>query len=75
MVVCVCCCDTKGGTILGQPTEIVSLGPSELPYDIFLSYLEELSQNSFRYVDATHLIVDFAYSSVNLQCVLNMHHP
>ena len=44
------CCNTKGGTILGAPTEIVSLGQSELPYDLFLSYLEELSQNSFRFV-------------------------
>jgi len=44
------CCNIQGGTILGPPTEVVSLGQSELPYDLFLSYLEELSQNSFRSV-------------------------
>jgi len=44
------CMIIQGGTILGAPTEIIPLGHSELPYDVFLSYLEELSQNTFRFV-------------------------
>jgi len=51
----------KGGTILGEPTEIVSLGQSELPYDIFLSYLEELSLSSFRFVVGCACISCFCF--------------
>jgi len=48
------CVNMKGGTILGAPTEVVSLGYSELPYELFMSYLEEQSQSSFRFV--SHLL-------------------
>jgi len=55
---------------LGAPTEIVSLGQSELPYDIFLSYLEELSLNSFRFVSLLFLAF---YASHDFICNIMLH--
>jgi len=53
-------CHIQGGTILGAPTEIIPLGQSELPYDVFLSYLEELSQNTFRCVVVVSFVCLFS---------------
>ncbi|XP_005092451.1 desumoylating isopeptidase 1 [Aplysia californica] len=37
-----------GGTILGNPTQKVDLGVTEIPFDVFMDYLHELAQTSFR---------------------------
>uniref|UniRef100_A0A0B7AU60 PPPDE domain-containing protein n=1 Tax=Arion vulgaris TaxID=1028688 RepID=A0A0B7AU60_9EUPU len=37
-----------GGTILGQPTQIVDLGKTEIPFDVFMEFLQELSDTTYR---------------------------
>ncbi|GFO04318.1 desumoylating isopeptidase 1 [Plakobranchus ocellatus] len=37
-----------GGTILGQPNQKIDLGTTEIPFDLFMQYLEELSETSFK---------------------------
>ncbi|WAQ96638.1 DESI1-like protein [Mya arenaria] len=37
-----------GGTIMGQPDTIKSLGKTQIPYDMFMEYLADLSQSTFR---------------------------
>ncbi|XP_074646133.1 uncharacterized protein LOC141902351 [Tubulanus polymorphus] len=37
-----------GGTIMGQPDNVVELGPTEIPKDIFIHYLSELAHSTFR---------------------------
>ncbi|KAH9498397.1 Desumoylating isopeptidase 1 [Bulinus truncatus] len=39
---------SPGGTCLGQPLEIVDLGKSEIPFDVFMDYLHELSNTSYK---------------------------
>ncbi|XP_022319051.1 uncharacterized protein LOC111121875 isoform X1 [Crassostrea virginica] len=39
---------SPGGTVLGQPDSIVDLGNTQIPYEVFLGYLNDLSQSSFR---------------------------
>mgnify|MGYP000520313172 CR=1 FL=1 len=34
--------------MLGQPDSIVDLGNTQIPYEVFLGYLNDLSQSSFR---------------------------
>ncbi|KAJ8318928.1 hypothetical protein KUTeg_004019 [Tegillarca granosa] len=36
-----------GGTILGQPDEICNLGNTQIPFDVFMNYLSDLSHTSF----------------------------
>lgn len=36
-----------GGTMLGQPQQKVDLGMTEIPFDIFIDYLDELGKSSF----------------------------
>ncbi|ELU08362.1 hypothetical protein CAPTEDRAFT_163285 [Capitella teleta] len=37
-----------GGTIMGQPDTITDLGTTEIPQELMMTYLEELSRSSFR---------------------------
>ncbi|KAL5018987.1 hypothetical protein ScPMuIL_004709 [Solemya velum] len=37
-----------GGTILGAPDRVCDLGQTEIPFDIFMAYLEDLSASTFR---------------------------
>ncbi|GFR74745.1 desumoylating isopeptidase 1 [Elysia marginata] len=37
-----------GGTIMGQPHQVEDLGTTEIPFDVFMEYLEELSRTSFK---------------------------
>ncbi|KAK3090099.1 hypothetical protein FSP39_009184 [Pinctada imbricata] len=37
-----------GGTMLGQPDEIVNLGETQIPYELFHDHLFELAQSQFR---------------------------
>lgn len=38
----------QGGTILGQPDQTVDLGRTEIPFDMFMDFLHELSTSTFR---------------------------
>ncbi|XP_052262513.1 uncharacterized protein LOC127866139 isoform X2 [Dreissena polymorpha] len=40
-------CCPPGGTLLGQPNEIKHLGKTQIPYDMFMDYLADLSRTSF----------------------------
>jgi len=37
-----------GGTMLGQPLQKVDLGTTEIPFDVFMDYLDELGKTSFK---------------------------
>ena len=37
------------GTILGQPDIKHTVGQTQIPYDIFIDYLMDLSKTTFRY--------------------------
>ncbi|XP_062581557.1 uncharacterized protein LOC134243315 [Saccostrea cucullata] len=37
-----------GGTILGQPDTVMELGRTQIPRDVFLAYLGDLAQSSYR---------------------------
>ncbi|BFZ17721.1 hypothetical protein BsWGS_20760 [Bradybaena similaris] len=37
-----------GGTLLGQPSEIVDLGKTEIPFDVFMDFLHELSETTYK---------------------------
>ncbi|XP_053390615.1 uncharacterized protein LOC123563678 [Mercenaria mercenaria] len=39
---------SPGGTVLGQPTTIHNLGQTQIPYEMFMDYLHDLSQTTFR---------------------------
>lgn len=39
---------SPGGTFLGQPDSIVDLGHTQIPHDVFLGHLYDLSQSTFR---------------------------
>ena len=43
-------CFHQGGTMLGQPLEKKDLGHTEIPFDVFMDHLEELSRTSYRSV-------------------------
>lgn len=38
----------QGGTVLGQPSEIVDLGKTEIPFDVFMDFLHELSDTTYK---------------------------
>ncbi|KAK7484658.1 hypothetical protein BaRGS_00024066 [Batillaria attramentaria] len=42
------------GTVLGEPNEIVDLGRTEIPQDLFMEFLQELSRTTFK-PEAYHL--------------------
>ncbi|KAK3588774.1 hypothetical protein CHS0354_003010 [Potamilus streckersoni] len=44
-----------GGTILGNPTKIEHLGKTQVPYEMFVDYLRELSVTTFR-AECYHLL-------------------
>jgi len=37
-----------GGTVLGQPNQVIRLGTTEITKDIFLQHLQDLGQSTFR---------------------------
>ncbi|XP_013090292.2 desumoylating isopeptidase 1-like [Biomphalaria glabrata] len=39
---------SPGGTVLGNPLEIVNLGQTEIPFDVFMDYLHELSITTYK---------------------------
>ena len=39
---------SPGGTMMGQPLEKKDLGFTEIPFDVFMDHLEELSKTSYR---------------------------
>ncbi|XP_031571361.1 uncharacterized protein LOC116305562 [Actinia tenebrosa] len=43
-----------GGTILGQPDEVINLGDTHIPEDVFMEYLRGLGADAFR-ADKYHL--------------------
>lgn len=46
----------QSGTILGNPDEVVDLGKTEIPQEVFMDYLHELSINSFRWIFAEKML-------------------
>lgn len=38
---------SPGGTILGQPLQIIDLGKTEIPFDVFMDFLHELSSTTY----------------------------
>ena len=36
------------GTILGQPDKKVTLGSTQIPFEVFMDYLQELASTTFR---------------------------
>ncbi|KAL4239793.1 Desumoylating isopeptidase 1 [Mactra antiquata] len=40
-------CCPPGGTILGQPTSIHDLGQTQIPYEMFVDYLQDLATSTF----------------------------
>lgn len=40
----------QGGTILGTPDSIEDMGITQVPYEMFHSYLGQLAANNFRYL-------------------------
>ncbi|KAK8763422.1 uncharacterized protein LOC144109401 [Amblyomma americanum] len=41
-------CCRAGKTILEEPDQVISLGRSELPYSVFLAYIDELAESSYK---------------------------
>ena len=39
---------SQGGTILGEATEVISLGETFIPYQVFLEYVLGLGETTFR---------------------------
>lgn len=44
-----------GGTVLGQPTTIHHVGQTQIPFEMFMEYLHDLSQTTFR-AECYHLL-------------------
>ena len=38
----------QGGSVLGQPSRVETLGETQLPYSVFLDYVLTLGENKFR---------------------------
>ena len=38
----------QGGSVLGQPSRVETLGETQLPYSVFLDYVLSLGENKFR---------------------------
>ncbi|KAK7113806.1 desumoylating isopeptidase 1-like [Littorina saxatilis] len=48
-------CCRPGGTILGQPDQMIEVGKTEIPKDLFMEYLRELSSSTYK-PDKYHLL-------------------
>ncbi len=38
----------QGGTIMGQPDQVENLGNTQIPFDVFMQYLQEQAQSDFQ---------------------------
>ena len=46
---------SQGGTILGEATQVINLGETFIPYQVFLEYVLGLGETTFRWLWNIHI--------------------